>query len=115
MHPRNDLGVANNGRYFSNSVGGGGDGHRGTADARGVTGEEAMAQALIAGRAEQAFLEDRLRVSERCAEQFRRETLRLHAVLERWHGDFVAPALQQKTEVCLLSVWVLVRFAVGLD
>lgn len=58
----------------------------------GVSGEEAMAQALIAGRAEQAWLEDRLKVSEHRLEQSRGEALRLRAVLERWHGDFVLPA-----------------------
>lgn len=55
-----------------------------------------MAQALIAGRAEQAYLEDRLKVNERRVEQLRGETLRLRAVLERWYGDFVVSALQEK-------------------
>lgn len=55
-----------------------------------------MAQALVAGRAEQAYLEDRLKVNERRVEQLRRETLLLRSVLERWHGDFVVSALQVK-------------------
>eukprot|EP00903_Cladosiphon_okamuranus_P006177 g6074.t1 len=63
---------------------------------RGVSGEEAMAQALIAGRAEQAWLEDRLKVSEYRLEQSRREASRLRAVLERWHGDFVLPATKKR-------------------
>ncbi|CBN80212.1 expressed unknown protein [Ectocarpus siliculosus] len=61
----------------------------------GVSGEEAMAQALIAGREEQAHLEDRLQLSERRVGKLRGETLRLRATLERWHTEFVAPALQE--------------------
>ena len=67
-------------------------GGEGSSVGEGVSGEEAMAQALIAGRAEQAYLEDRLRVSDHRLEQARGEALRLRAVLERWHGDFVLPA-----------------------
>lgn len=59
----------------------------------GVTGEEAMAQALIVGRAEQAFLEDRARAGDRSLVRIRGEALHLRAVLERWHADFVSPAL----------------------
>lgn len=58
-----------------------------------------MAQALIAGRAEQAYLEDRSRANERRVEKLRRETLRLRAVLERWHGDFVASLPLQARQV----------------
>lgn len=101
LHRRDDPGVMSDGRYFTNGGRGGVGERHPTADTRGVTGEEAMAQALIAGRAEQAFLEDRLRASERRVEQLRGETLRLRAVLERWHEDFVAPA-QQKMKV---RVW----------
>lgn len=61
----------------------------------GVSGEEAMAQALIAGREEQAHLEDRLQLSERRVGKLRGETLRLRATLERWHTEFVAPTLQE--------------------
>ncbi|CAN0294336.1 unnamed protein product, partial [Ectocarpus sp. 12 AP-2014] len=61
----------------------------------GVSGEEAMAQALIAGREEQAHLEDRLELSKRRVGKLRGETLRLRATLERWHTEFVAPALQE--------------------
>ncbi|CAM9788122.1 unnamed protein product [Scytosiphon promiscuus] len=95
LHTRNHLGVVNDSLCFSAGNGSGSrDDNRPTVDGRGVTGEEAMAQALIAGRGEQAFLEDRLKVSERRAQQLRGETLRLRAVLDRWHQDFVAPALQ---------------------
>lgn len=70
----------------------------------GVSGEEAMAQALIAGRAEQAYLEDRLRVSEHRLEQCRGEALRLRSVLERWHGDFVLPAAQVCYSRCVAGL-----------
>lgn len=60
----------------------------------GVTGEEAMAQALIGRRSEQAILENRARANEQRLEQFRSEALHLRAVLERWHAEFVLPAMQ---------------------
>lgn len=88
--------------------GGGGDGRR---DGGGVSGEEAMAQALIAGRAEQAYLEDRLKVNEHRLEGFRGEALRLRAVLERWHGDFVLPAAA--AQVCVLCVCSFMQRGLG--
>lgn len=59
-----------------------------------VTGGEAMAQALIAGRAEQAMLEERLVARERCLDQSREEVTRLRCILERWHRDFVVTAAE---------------------
>lgn len=55
-----------------------------------------MAQALIAGRAEQATLEERVRANEHCLARVRGETLHLRAVLERWHGEFVIPAMKTR-------------------
>ncbi|CAM9536480.1 unnamed protein product [Ectocarpus fasciculatus] len=89
-------GFTSGSRYSANP---GGEGGHATASAEGiehgVSGEEAMAQALIAGREEQAHLEDRLQLSERRVGKLRGETLRLRATLERWHTEFVAPALQE--------------------
>lgn len=62
----------------------------------GVTGEVAMAQALVACRAEQAVLEERGLAREHCLARVRGEALRLRAVLERWHGDFVVPAVEAR-------------------
>ena len=62
----------------------------------GVTGEEAMAQALVTGREEQAMIEERLIARERCLARSREEANRLRAVLERWHGEFVVPATEKR-------------------
>lgn len=62
-----------------------------------VAGEEAMAQALIAGRAEQAVLEERLVAREQCLAQSREEVIRLRCVLERWHRDFVVTAAETQS------------------
>lgn len=72
--------------------------HRGDAVEKniGVNGEEAMAQALIAGRAEQAILEERLLAREQNLVCARREALRLRNILERWHGKFVTPAMEMR-------------------
>lgn len=59
-----------------------------------ITGDEAMAQALIAGRAEQAMLEERLVARDRCLARSREELIRLRCVLERWHRDFVVTAAE---------------------
>lgn len=62
----------------------------------GISGKGAMAQALIVGRAEQATLEERVKVSDHRLAQVRGEALHLRAILERWHGDFVVPATQKR-------------------
>lgn len=62
----------------------------------GVTGEEAMAQALIAGRAEQAIVEERLLAQEHYVARVRAEVLHLRSILERWHGEFVIPAMEAR-------------------
>lgn len=89
-------GFTSGSRYSTNP--GGENGHATTgveSIEHGVSGEEAMAQALIAGREERTHLEDRLQLSERRVGKLRGETLRLRAILERWHAEFVAPALQE--------------------
>lgn len=53
-----------------------------------------MAQALIAGRVEQAILEERLLAREQCLSRVRGEALRLRSILERWHSEFVMPAVE---------------------
>lgn len=62
----------------------------------GISGKGAMAQALIACRAEQAALEERVKVGDHRLAQVRGEALHLRAILERWHGDFVMPASQKR-------------------
>lgn len=62
----------------------------------GVSGKEAMAQALIAGRVEQAILEERLMAQEQSLTRVRSETLHLRSTLERWHGEFVSPAMEAR-------------------
>lgn len=62
----------------------------------GISGKGAMAQALVAGRAEQAALEERVRVGDHRLAQVRREALHLRAILERWHVDLVMPASQKR-------------------
>lgn len=69
---------------------------RGDAVNVGVSGEEAMAQALIAGRAEQAILEERLLTQEQCLTRVRKEAIHLRSILERWHGEFVIPAMETR-------------------
>lgn len=62
----------------------------------GVTGEVAMAQALVACRAEQAILEERELAREHCLSRVRGEALRLRTIIERWHGEFVVPAMEAR-------------------
>ncbi|CAM9228114.1 unnamed protein product [Choristocarpus tenellus] len=61
----------------------------------GITGEEAMAQALIATRTEQSLLEERLLCTERCLDETRAEVMQLEPVVKHWQQAQSVAAMGQ--------------------
>lgn len=52
---------------------------------------DGVMQGIIAGRAEQAILQERLLAKDQCLSHARGEVRRLRSILERWLRDFVTP------------------------